>query len=323
MITISEYNRKEKRVLVHENVNWKEFQSNPDHTYWWDLNQATPEEQECLSGYFKFHPLAIEDCIMDVHYPKIDFYETYLYMVIHGVDPDRTVEEGFAPKELDIFLGQNYLLTFHKRPMRSIEEVLRRAKENSPIFDYGLDFVLYTILDILVTNYLPVLQELEDQIDEIEEDLFASPDPVDLRRILTLKRTLLKLKKTVFPQREVMNHLARNEYQFITQKTQFYFRDVYDMLFRMADMTESFRDVTTALVETYLSMVSNRMNEVMKALTLITTIFMPLTVITGVYGMNFEHMPELHWKYGYFMVLGIMVVFAGGLFTFFRHKKWI
>jgi magnesium transporter len=323
MITITEYDKQAKRITIHENVNWKNFQADPQHIYWWDLDSATLEEQEALAGHFKFHPLAIEDCVMDVNYPKIDFYETYLYMVLHGVDVDRSQAEGFAPKELDIFLGPNYLVTFHKKPMRSIEEVLRRAKENSPIFDYGLDFVLYTILDIMVTNYLPVLVDLEDQIDEIEEELFESPDPSDLRKILMLKRTLLKIKKTVFPQREVMNHLARNEYQFITQKTQFYFRDVYDMLFRITEMTESFRDVTTAMVETYLSIASNRMNEVMKALTLITTIFMPLTVITGIYGMNFEHMPELHWKYGYLMVIGSMVVFAGGLFTYFRHKHWI
>jgi magnesium transporter len=246
-----------------------------------------------------------------------------MYLLIHGVDVDRTREEGFAPKEIDIFLGANFLVTFHKKETRSVSEVLRRARENTPIFEYGLDFVLYTILDILVTNYLPVLEELEDEIDLTEETLFERPNSGDLRRILTLKRTLLKLKKTIFPQREVMNHLARNEYQLISRKTQFYFRDVYDMLFRMTEMTESFRDVTTAMVETYFSTVSNLLNEVMKALTLITTIFMPLTVITGIYGMNFKHMPELNWKYGYPFVLLIMAVVGGGLFTYFRRRNWI
>jgi magnesium transporter len=200
---------------------------------------------------------------------------------------------------------------------------MRRCKENTPIFEYGIDFVLYTILDILVANYLPVLEEVENELDKTEQELFEDPKSTVLRRILNLKRTFLKLKKTIFPQREVMNHLARNEYQFITRKTQFYFRDVYDMLYRMAEMTESFRDITTAMVETYLSTVSNRMNEVVKALTLITTIFMPLTVITGIYGMNFDHMPELRWKYGYFLVLGVMVLVGGGLFTYFRHRKWV
>ena len=323
MITILEFEPQQKKLTIHENVNWKEFQSDPQNLYWWEMNMPTEEESESLAGYFRFHTLAIEDCVSDVHYPKIDFYETYLYMVIHGVDVDRSETEGFAPKELDIFLGQNYLVTFHKKEMRSVAEVLRRAKQNAPIFEYGLDFVLYTIMDILVNNYMPILQDLEDHIDETEEELFERPGPEDLRKILTLKRTLLKLKKTVFPQREVMNHLARNEYQFITQKTQFYFRDVYDMLFRITEMTESFRDVTTAMVETYLSTVSNRMNEVMKALTIITTIFMPLTVITGIYGMNFKYMPELNTKYGYFVVLGIMILVAGGLFTYFRRKKWV
>ncbi len=323
MITILEYSKEQKGITVYENVNWMQFQARPECLYWWEICAPTPDDADCLSGYFHFHPLAIEDCVSDIHYPKVDFYETYLYLVIHGVDVDRTRVEGFGPKELDVFLGPGYLVTFHKKQTRSVQEVLRRCKENSPIMEYGLDFVLYSILDIMVTNYLPVLEELEDEIDTTEEQLFQNPDPKVLRKILTIKRTLLKLKKTVFPQREVMNHLARNEYQFISPKTQFYFRDVYDMLYRMAEMTESFRDVTTALVETYLSTVSNRLNEVMKVLTILATIFMPLTVITGIYGMNFEYFPELKWKYGYFLTLGFMVLVAGGLFGFFRHRKWI
>lgn len=323
MITIVEYDKQQKKRIVHENVDWREFQSDPDHLYWWDLDAPTAEEAESLAGYFKFHPLAIEDCLADIQYPKVDFYESYLYLLIHGVDVDRTREEGFAPKEIDIFLGPNYLLTFHKKQTRSVTEVLRRCKENAPIMEYGLDFLLYTILDLLVSNYLPVLEELENEIDQTEQQLFDNPEQEDLRTILMLKRTLLKVKKTIFPQREVMNHLARNEYRFISRKTQFYFRDVYDTLYRMSEMTESFRDITTAMVETYLSTVSNRLNEVMKILTLMTTIFMPLTVITGIYGMNFDFMPELRWKYGYFLVLGVMIVVGGGLFIYFRRRRWI
>ena len=323
MITIIEYERSSKKLTIHENVDWRQFQSVPENLYWWDLSSPTTEESECLSGYFKFHPLAIEDCLADIQYPKVDFYESYLYLLIHGVDVDRTLAEGFAPKEMDIFLGATYLVTFHKKQTRSVSEILRRCKDNTPIFEFGLDFVLYSILDILVSNYMPVLEEIEDDIDETEQRLFEDPDKGDLRTILQQKRTLLKLKKTIFPQREVLNHLARNEYQFISRKSQFYFRDVYDMLYRMAEMTESFRDITTAMVETYLSTVSNRLNEVMKALTLITTIFMPLTVITGIYGMNFKHMPELNWRYGYFIVLGAMIILGGGLFTYFRRRHWI
>jgi magnesium transporter len=323
MITIVEYDKKKKRLTIHENVNWREFKSKPEHLYWWDFNESTEEENQSLADYFHFHPLAIQDCIGDVHYPKVDFYETYLYLVIHGVDADKSEVEGFAPKELDIFLGHDYLVTFHKKPARSIAEVLRRARENSPIFEYGLDFVLYTILDILVSNYLPVLEDIEDELDQTEEILFQDPDQSVLRRILDLKRTLMRLKRTIFPQREVVNHLARNEYQLVSRKTQIYFRDIYDMLYRMSEMTESFRDVTSAMVETYLSTVSNRLNEVMKVLTLFTTIFMPLTVITGIYGMNFQHMPELTWHYGYYLVLGFMALTFLTMILYFRHKKWL
>lgn len=323
MITIVEYTRETKKLAIHENVNWREFELNPDNLYWWDLNNASEEEQNVLSEYFHFHPLAIEDCISDIHYPKVDFYETYLYLVIHGVDVDRTQLEGFAPKELDVFLGPNYLVTYHKKETRSVAEVLRRCRENTPIFDFGLDFVLYSILDILVANYLPVLNNIEDELDRVEELIFTNAQPEVLRELLSLKRTLMRLKKTVFPQREVINHLARNEYHFVHSRTQAYFRDVYDMLYRMAEMTESFRDVSTALVETYLSMVSNRMNEIMKFLTLFATIFGPLTVITGIYGMNFQHMPELQWQYGYFFVLGVMAVVVTSLISYFKWRDWL
>ncbi len=323
MITVVEYDQEKKQITIHENVNWREFPCVPSRLYWWDLFQATNDEMQCLSEQFHFHPLAIEDCVGDVHYPKVDFYDTYLYLVIHGVDVDRSETEGFAPKELDIFLGQNYLVTFHKKSARSISEILRRCKENAPLFEHGLDFLLYAILDILVSNYLPVLETLEDRLDKIEETIFERPDPRVLREILALKRTLMGLKKTVFPQREVINHLARNEYQFISQKAQIYFRDIYDMLYRMTEMTESFRDVSTALVETYLSTVSNRMNEIMKVLTLVATILLPLTVVTGIYGMNFEYMPELHSHYGYAAVWVVMVLIAATMVGYFRWKRWI
>jgi magnesium transporter len=323
MITVVEYNKEQKQITVHEHVNWKNFKTIPEHLYWWDLSTPTREENDLLSERFKFHPLAIEDCIAEIHYPKIDFYENYLYLVVHGVDVDLSEREGFAPKELDIFLGKDYLVTYHDKEARSVNEVLRRCKENTPIFEYGLDFVLYTILDILVANYVPVLESIEENLEEVEEIIFGNPEQAALKDILAIKRTLMRLKKTVFPQREVINHLARNEYEFVQPRTQAYFRDVYDMLYRMAEMTESFRDVSTAMVETYLSTVSNRMNQVMKVLTLITTIFLPLTLIAGIYGMNFQYMPELHWKYGYPFALGIMVIVAMSLVGFFKWKKWL
>lgn len=323
MITIVEFDTQNKKTIIHNNVNWLNFQSAPDRLYWWDMNEPTADEIASLSEHFHFHPLAIEDCVSDVHHPKIDYYETYIYMVVHGVDVDRTKELGFAPKELDIFLSKTYLVTFHRKPMRSVSEVLRRVSEKAPIIEYGLDFVLYTILDVMINNYLPVLESIEEQLDECEDQLFTDPNPEVLRKILTLKRTLMRLRRTIFPQREVINHLARSEYEFIQTKTQAYFRDVYDQIYRMAEMTESFRDLSTALVETYLSTVSNRLNEVVKVLTLFATIFMSLSVITGIYGMNFENMPELTWKYGYFVILGIMGVVSFGLLFYFKHKKWM
>jgi magnesium transporter len=323
MISVIEFNKPTKEVSVHENVDWRKFQMQPDHLYWWDLFNLTDDETLILSEKFHFHPLAIEDCIADVHYPKVDYYESYLYLVMHGVDLDASKQEGFAPKELDVFLSKQYLVTYHEKDSRSITEVKRRVQEKVPLFEFGLDFLLYSIIDVMVVHYLPVLDSIEDQLDDTEEHIFSEAKPELLRHILALKRTVLRLKKTVFPQREVINHLARNEYEFVQARTQAYFRDVYDHLYRMAEMTESFRDMSTAMIEAYLSTVSNRMNEIMKVLTTITTIFMPLTVITGVYGMNFKHMPELEWQFGYFAVLGIMVVVVLSLLSYFKKKRWL
>lgn len=323
MISVVEYNKSTKEVFVNENVDWRKFQEKPDHLYWWDLFNITNDETLILSEKFHFHPLAIEDCIADVHYPKVDYYESYLYMVMHGVDLDASKEDGFTPKELDVFLGKEYLVTYHEKDSRSIEEVKRRIREKVPLFEFGLDFLLYSIIDVMVVHYLPVLESIEDQLDNTEEEIFSNARPDLLRHILALKRTVLRLKKTVFPQREVINHLARNEYEFVQTRTQAYFRDVYDHLYRMAEMTESFRDMSTAMVEAYLSTVSNRMNEIMKVLTTITTIFMPLTVITGIYGMNFKHMPELEWRFGYFVVLGIMAAVVLSLLSYFKKKRWL
>ncbi|HSE41441.1 MAG TPA: magnesium/cobalt transporter CorA, partial [Acidobacteriota bacterium] len=302
---------------------WHQIEMTPENLYWWDLFNLTDEETQVLSQKFQFHPLAIEDCLHDVHYPKVDYYETYLYLVVHGVDIDLTKTEGFAPKELDIFLSENYIVTYHEKDSRSINDVMRRAREKVPLFEFGVDFVLYSLLDVMVVHYLPVLESLEEQLEATEDRIFENPSPNLLRDILELKRTVIRLKRTVFPQREVINHLSRNEYHFVQKRTQAYFRDVYDHLYRMAEMTESFRDMSTAMVEAYLSTVSNRMNEIMKVLTTITTIFMPLTVITGIYGMNFQHMPELGWRYGYFAVLLVMLLVAGCLIFYFRRRKWL
>lgn len=323
MITIVEYNKQAKTHVILTGVNWREFKPKPDHLYWWDLNNSTREETSCLLDFFHFHPLAIQDCVADVHYPKLDFYETYIYLVIHGVDADRSTEEGFVPKELDVFLSQDFLVTYHKREMRSIAEVMQRLRDDSPMFDYGVDFILYEILNVLVNNYLPVLDDLEERQDVLEEKIFENPVPQLLHDILHIKKTLMALKRTMFPQREVTNHLARNEYGMVQTRTQAYYRDIYDSLYRMTEMIESFRDISMAQVELYLSTVSNRMNEIMKVLTIAATIFMPLTVITGVYGMNFVHMPELRWHYGYPYVLAIMALVSLTMIAYFRWKKWV
>jgi len=216
MITIVDYDRNQKTIQIHENVDWRKFVLNDHSLYWWDLFQATAEEAACLTQYFHFHPLAVEDCLADVHHPKVDFYDSYIYVIVHGVDSESIDEAGFIPNEIDMFLNHQCLVVYHKKPSRSIQELLRRCKENAPIFEYGIDFVMYSLIDLLVRNYEPVLDDLADEIDATEEDVFSHPEPNVLKNIFRLKRVLIRLRKTLSPQREVANHLARNEYQLPT-----------------------------------------------------------------------------------------------------------
>lgn len=289
---------------------------------WVDLENPNASETALLSDVFRFHPLAIEDCLSFVPNPKIDDYNDYLYIVLHGINAEALKKNKLETHDLDIFLGPNYLVTFHKGFFRSVANVMERCRKNPSIMGKDPESLMHKIIDGLVDNYLPIMDELEDKIDVAEKEIFKRPREATPKRLLELKKDVLYLRRVTHPQREVLRQLSNGEYAQICTECRFHFKDVYDHIFMVSELIESYRDAISGAMEVYLSMVSNRLNEVMKVLTVIATIMMPLTVITGVYGMNFQRMPMLDSPYGFSMVIGLMGAVSVGMLFYFRKKGW-
>ena len=294
-----------------------------DALHWIDLEDPTVKEATILEDPFHFHPLAIEDCLAEVHHPKVDDYEAYIFVIVHGIRFDAPTDT-FITRELDIFLGKNYLITHHKGPMRSIATVREMCSKNLvSSFPKGVDFLIHQILDLLFEHYFPNLDAIEDKVQLVQVEVFENPTRDTLDRIFALKKDVLQLRRICAPQREIVNRLARGEFTAVSPRAGVYFRDIYDNLYRIVEASFSYQDIVQSLLDAYLSAVSNRLNETMKRLTVIGAIMAALTVITGVYGMNFEFMPELKWRFGYPFVWAIMCAVSVGLFYWFKKKDWI
>jgi magnesium transporter len=289
---------------------------------WVDLEAPTPAEAEILSRVFGFHPLAIEDCWHEPQQPKVDDYGDYLFIVVHGVRYD-TEQGEFGTHELNIFLGERYLVTFHLFHSRSIEALKSNLQRHPHLMARGMDFMLHQIVDRVIDNYFPKLEIIEDQINDLETAVLSDPNPELLTRIFEVRRTVANLKRVATQEREVLIQMSRGDFPFVSEKAQVYFKDVYDHLFRIVEVADNHRETLSVMVQVYVSMVSNQLNTTMRILTVIATMMLPLTVITGIYGMNFEFMPELHWKMGYPLVILVMLVVSGGMLYYFRRRNWL
>jgi len=300
---------------------WASLQ-NPKRFCWVDFDNPEEHETELLATVFKFHPLSIEDCIQVSHYPKVDNFDEYLFLVMH--DPKLTkTGERIKTSELNIFIGKNYLVTYHVEPVASVQSVMEKCELNPSLFlAKGSDFLLYHILHTLADNYLPILDNLDDEIGKMEAEIFLDPTNKLLAHIFSLKKDVLYLRRIVGPQRDTINLLSREAFPIISSKARIYFRDIYDNLFRIYLITDSYRDVISGSMDTYLSVVAQKTNTIMKTLTVFASIILPLTFITGVYGMNFEWMPFLHSPHGFWVSVGIMGLIGVLLLGFFRRKKW-
>ncbi len=287
---------------------------------WIDADSADGELADFLRDVLKLHPLAVEDILQDRPAPKIEDYGDYLYVVVHGLMPNGA--DALDTVELDVVLTGQWIFTHHQKSI-AVEAVRTELARNPRALERGPAFVAHAILDHLVDYYLPVVDTFDDELDQLEAQVVSDPSRAVLQKIFRLKRALQRLRRVAIHQREVLHRLSRGEFDVIPEKALPFYRDVFDHFVRVADLADGYRDALSGALEAYLSTVSNRMNEVMKALTLIATVFLPLTFIVGVYGMNFDHMPELHWRWGYAATWGVMIVVAVSMVIWFRRRRWL
>jgi magnesium transporter len=290
---------------------------------WVDLENPSLEESKfVLEKLFQFHPLAIDDCLAPSQLPKVEEYEGYLFIVIHAVGFTKA-EEQFRTTELDLFLGKNFLVTWHRDPLSSIHTTIDRCDRGGQ-FARGSDRVAHSILDSLVDNYLPVLNEFSEDVNEVETlVLEGGMQRSIVNRVVQLKKEVVHLSKVIRPQQEVLNRFARGEFKIIRTQLLPYYRDICDHLSRYNEMADTFRDSLNGTMQLYLSMSSNHTSDVVKVLTLITVITTPMSVISSWYGMNFEFMPELHSRWGYIGVIFFTFIFTIGCVVYFRRKDWM
>jgi len=303
----------------------------PSATFWLDMVKPTDEEYAILDDVFGFHPLAIEDSIQYSQRPKIESYQHvgdacnvgYFYMVFHGPDLE-TFREKLRTKEVDLFVSERYLVTIHEEAFHTIDEILQRATTDARVvLDLGIDMLLHNIMDHITDAYMPILDYLGDELDTIEEKALKEPTPEVLVQISEKKRELLNLRRIVGPQREVVAMLTRGEVPFIRMETRAYFRDVQDHLVRTVETVELYRDLVLGSRDIYLSSISNNLNQIMKTLTIISVIALPMTVVTSFFGMNFEVLPGIHSWQGFAIAMGLMIGLEVYLFWLFKKKKWM
>ena len=290
---------------------------------WVDLASPTPEEARILSDVFKFHDLAIEDALSEIHHPKVESYGDYLYLILHGID-FRAVEHCFRTQDVDFFLGAQFLVTIHPGHSRTLGEMRDVCARNDRALGEGPAALLHRIIDAMVDHYRPEIEKMSERMDELEEQIFENPNPRFARQILDFKADVSSLRRVVLPQRDAVARLARREFPMISEQLAYRFRDVHDHLVRLVDEAVFFQDRVTSLLDAHLSLVSNQLNAVMKVLTIIATVFMPLTVLTGRWGMNvtLPHLPggdqaQFWWVVGFMFALGFVMVW------YFRRQKFI
>ena len=293
---------------------WIDFDGEPDSV-------AEP----ILTGIFRFHPLAVDDALAESHSPKVDDWGEYVYIVLNALELDDDLDAKIS--ELDVFLGHNYVVTHHDRPLPCIEKTFQSCLRDKRYTSQGPDHLLYRMVDALVADYMPGVEKMDEKIDEIEDKVFDNPESKTIQEIFALKRALQVMRRILTPQREVLNKLARDDYEVIDPKDRIFFRDIYDHLVRLHDLNESMRDLVGGALDTYLSSVNNRMNDIMKTLTIITTLFMPLTFVTGFFGMNFfepsASIPVWTGRLVFTLTLAGMVILPVIMFYWMKRQTWI
>lgn len=277
---------------------------------------------EKIGGHFGIHPLTLEDIVNTGQRPKLEIFDGYVYVVLKMLHLDE--DDAVRSEQVSLVLGPRFLLSFQERTGDVFAPVRERIRKGrGRIRRGGCDYLAYALIDAVVDHYFLILEKVGEQLEALEEELMEAPEETTLQAVHDLKREMIFMRKQVWPLRELVNGLVRAESDLVRESTGLFFRDVYDHAIQIIDTIESYRDLLSGMVDLYLSSVSNRMNEVMKLLTLIATIFIPITFVAGIYGMNFEFMPELKWRWGYPAVWIAMGLIAAVMLAYFRKKKWI
>jgi magnesium transporter len=320
MITVFVHQNGQTHVVDRVEREWLDPASGA--TLWVDLKAPGDAERRLLSDVFGFHPLSVDDAVSALQFPKIETYPGYLYVVLHGIDakPQHT---QFATRDVDFFLGRNYLVTVHDGDSRSINAVHDMCTRHEHVLKEGPVALMHRIVDRMVDNYRPVFEEIEGRLGRLEEEAFAGHERLS-QRVMRLKRDVSAMRRVLVPQRDAIGRLARREFPMISDEMSYRFRDVYDHVVRLTEEAVLFHDRITGIFEVNLSSVSNRLNQVMKLLTVMSTIFLPLTVLTGMWGMNitiphFPGGPDVQ----FWWIFGLMIVICLAMLVFFRRNKWL
>jgi len=278
---------------------------------------------EKIGEHYNLHPLVLEDIVNIGQRPKIDEYDNYLFVVLKMLYYNK--DENIVSEQVSFILGENYVLSFQEAEGDVFDSIRNRIRTSKGrIRTLGSDYLLYALIDAVVDHYYIVIETLGNKIEDLEDNLFSGFSQKEIsQQIQDLKREVLRIRRAIFPLREIINRIEKTENRLIKKKTLQFYRDVYDHIIQISENIDIYREMIWGLMDMYMTTISNKMNEVMKVLTIIATIFIPLTFIAGIYGMNFDNMPELHYKYGYFILWGIMIVLFLGMIYYFKKKKWL
>jgi magnesium transporter len=323
IITIIDYNtgRFQEKVVpcVEDTFAYK----NSSTVTWINVECPASDSIQKINEHYGIHALVSEDIANLGQRPKMEEYPQYIFLVLKMIYVNETKNE-IIDEQISLILGPGFVISYQEKKGDVFDPIRTRIKEcKGRIRSMGADYLAYALMDAIVDNYFTVLDKRADEIDRMEEDIMTRPDQFTAQRIHAVKRDMIYLRRHIGPVREMILNLQRKESALVKKQTYIYLRDVYDHTIQVLDTIDTFKDLLSGIHDSYLSAMSNKMNEVMKTLTIFAAIFIPLTFIAGIYGMNFEYMPELHWKYGYFIILAVMLSLGVGLFVYFKQKKWI
>jgi magnesium transporter len=299
-----------------------ELREDPNNIVWADVSDPGSQDFDELIEEFGFHHLSIEDCRHEHQRPKVEEFPGYYFIVLYEAELVGPADR-LELRELNIFLGKNYLVTVHSRPIRAIETATRLWHEWLDRSEQGSGMLAYLLIDAIVDDYLPLLDLISERMDDLEDSIFGEFSSSAIEEIFSVKKKLLYLRRAITPLRDIFNTLLRREQPIFAREIHFYFQDVFDHLIRVADTIDTLRDMLGSTMDAYLSVAGNRMNQIMKRLTSISTILMSVTLIAGIYGMNFEYMPELKVRFGYVYALGAMIAVGLGLYLYLKKVKWL